>query len=189
MSSIPYIQQNHSRGCGPAALAMVTAARYEAVCDYFANIDFDSEGIGIRECDHYLAEHGFAVARLYSAKRHNLPREKWPPKPFGDIHLCHVDVFEGAPLSHWVVMLEDGKVLDPLFPEKESLHDYHFVNNVAAVVPIKKHRYVCTFCGHPYADRDGGAIRGFNPPYPARCYESRNGKRCPGNIVEVDADV
>lgn len=48
-------------------------------------------------------------------------------------------------------------------------------------------RYYCTFCGRPYADKDGGAIRGHNPTYPARCYEKLDsGKRCPGQVLEVD---
>ncbi len=46
-------------------------------------------------------------------------------------------------------------------------------------------RYACSFCGHPYPDRDGGAIRGVKT-YPARCYESKNGRRCGGQILEVD---
>lgn len=46
-------------------------------------------------------------------------------------------------------------------------------------------RFACTFCGHPYADRDGGAIRGEGATYPARCFEKVQGKRCPGQIVEV----
>ena len=47
-------------------------------------------------------------------------------------------------------------------------------------------RYACNFCGHPYGNEDGGAIRG-NANYPARCYEMRsNGKRCAGQILEVE---
>jgi hypothetical protein len=49
-------------------------------------------------------------------------------------------------------------------------------------------RYACNFCGHPYGDADGGAIRGGDKTYPARCYESYNGRRCGGQILEVEAE-
>ncbi len=49
-------------------------------------------------------------------------------------------------------------------------------------------RFECSFCGHPYGDADGGAIRGYNATYPARCYESIKGRRCGGQILEVEGE-
>lgn len=46
--------------------------------------------------------------------------------------------------------------------------------------------FVCNFCAHPYADKDGGATRGSGATYPARCFAKVNGKRCGGQIVEVE---
>ena len=66
-----------------------------------------------------------------------VPRVPWPPEPFGDVHLCEVTVQQDSPVNHFVVMLQNGRVLDPLTPERKRLSDYHRVLSVAAVIPTK----------------------------------------------------
>jgi hypothetical protein len=134
---VRWVQQEDSHGCGIAALAMLIGATYQDV-----KVDvlpaFDEHGISHFECDTYLAEHGYAVARKYLTITHaRQERSVWPPEPFGDVHLCQVTVRGAIGTAHFVVLLGNGTVLDPLTPEPRRLSDYAYVHNVAAVVPIE----------------------------------------------------
>lgn len=135
------VRQKHARGCGVAALAMLTGDDYDAVAVYFRGIDLDAKGLYLCGLDDYLVDRGYAIAR----KKRYLgffggdgapPREPWPPAPFADVHLCEVEVYEKAPVYHFVVMLRDGAVLDPLADGPRRLSDYHRVNSVAGVYRV-----------------------------------------------------
>ena len=135
------IQQKHSRGCGIAALAMLTGKSYEEVASYFDRIDFDKQGVHLRAMDDYRVDHGYAIARKYMWLGYFIEsraplRSPWPPVPFSDVHLCEVEVNENAPMYHFVVMLRDGSIVDPLFEDKKNLGDYFRVMNVAGIVPV-----------------------------------------------------
>jgi hypothetical protein len=109
------------------------------VAAYFGGVDLNVNGLYLRGVDEYLTEAGYAVARLYRWRSFFIGgsaplREPWPPEPFGEIHVCEVEVYEAAPTYHFVVMVADGKCLDPLTPDPKRLADYFRVLNIAVVV-------------------------------------------------------
>jgi len=132
------VQQQHAKGCGPAALAMVTGIPYPEVCAWFKGIDFNKDGIHPYGIDAFLVEHGYATARkgMYYAYIGSPRREPWPPVPFADVHICEVRVYENAPINHFVVLLRDGTVLDPLGDERRSLADFFCVHNMVGVYSV-----------------------------------------------------
>jgi hypothetical protein len=71
--------------------------------------DWEGRGTNHLAMDHALQRHGFWRQRTYRAWSGD---ENWPPTPFAPIHLCQVDMKSGN--AHFVVMLDDGTVLDPL---------------------------------------------------------------------------
>lgn len=137
--NIQWVKQEHARGCGVACMAMLTGKTYAEV---YADFDVSNEiGINSLEAADWLFERGLGLVNRYKAEywpQNNTPndvaRSPWPPEPFSDLHLCTVDASPGQ--MHFVVMLGDGTVLDPLTPEPKRLTDYHEVRVVAAVVPI-----------------------------------------------------
>lgn len=130
-----YVRQTHSRGCGPAALAMITGVPYKQVCADFG-LDFDKEGIDYRRLDAWLIDKGWSLARLYPNDYRYQPRQPWPPLPFAWLHICNVEVAENSPVHHFVVMLNSGSCLDPLCDERKRLSDYYKVYNVAGVYKL-----------------------------------------------------
>ena len=138
MSAIKHLAQEHAKGCGPAALAMVTGHKYADVCAWFKGIDFSKDGIHPYGIDAYLVEHGYATARKgeYFSYIGSPKREPWPPAPFAESHVCNVRVHESCRINHFVVMLEEGTVLDPLTTDVRRLADYHEVHNVVGVYRV-----------------------------------------------------
>lgn len=141
---IRWVRQEHDRGCGFAALAMLVGKSYAQVVEEWG-VPIGENGYEYKpqkgspiygHMDRYLCEHGFAVARQYPERLFPGEPIAWPPAPWRPVHLCNVTVVEGAPCNHWVVMLADGAVLDPLTTEPRRLTDYWRVNNVAAVVEV-----------------------------------------------------
>jgi len=134
------IRQKHARGCGPAALAMVTGHVYEEICKWFGTLDFSTHGIYVHGAHEYLAEHGFAVQVKHKFRQFfrtpsggQIEREPWPALPFANRHLCQVLVSDSAPCDHFVAMTADGTVLDPATDEPRKLSDYFRVNQIAGV--------------------------------------------------------
>lgn len=141
-------------GCGVAALAMILCRSYADVlrdwpiineqCDHWEDgkvigkrdvtyNDFTKDGISHLCADAYLCDQGYSVQRKYqyrSCVRKN--REKWPPEPWADVHLCEVKTSQ----FHFVVMLRDGEILDPAFGRGRKLADYERIYSVAAVYKV-----------------------------------------------------
>lgn len=137
MSDIKWIGQEDSNGCSLAALAMVLGKTYREVRSDW--LHFENRGISFFEYDRYLAEKGYAVARIYKhshASKNDL--KQWPIEPFADIHICTVKISDDSSVHHTVVMLRDGTILDPLTPSPRALSDYVRVDNIAGIVPINK---------------------------------------------------
>lgn len=132
-TAIRHILQEDANGCGPACLAMVTGTPYRQVRDWFRvrawqnaqhdgrqltdaeresveAHDFVRNGITHFEIEHYLADHGFASARMFATIRPDERRDPWPPTPIVDAYICAMQVTCG---THYVVWLRDGRVLDP----------------------------------------------------------------------------
>lgn len=135
-----WVGQKHARGCGVAALAMLAGLDYDAVAATWPGWDFDKQGLYLRGMQDWLVDHGFMYAPklrymgwFRAPDGGQVERSPWPPEPFGDVHLCEVQVAESSPVYHFVVTTRDGTVLDPLTPEPKRLSDYHQVLNVAAV--------------------------------------------------------
>lgn len=133
--TVRWVGQEHPRGCGHAALAMLLGWTYPETVSAIPDPDPNVSGLSSREIDGFLAVQGYAVARRFRGGRW-VPNP-WPMEPFANVHLCHLTVHPDAPCDHWVVMLADGTVLDPLTPEPRRLSDYHQINNIAAVVPLR----------------------------------------------------
>lgn len=137
-----HVQQKHARGCGPAALAMVTGHSYDDVCAWFGQVDFDRTGLYVHAVYEYLAEHGFAVQVKHryrqffrSASGGSIERQPWPCVPFADRHVAQVLVSPCAPCDHFIAVESSGLVLDPMDEMPKRLADYHQVNQIAGVWP------------------------------------------------------
>jgi hypothetical protein len=137
MNTTP-IRQCNSYDCGIACLSIITGNDYDQIIDWFRPVDFGKNGISHHGMDAYLVEHGYSIGRKfkYFGVFEKPPREKWPCEPFAEIHLCEVKVYENAPINHFVVMLRDGTVLDPLSDETKSLKYYHKIHNIAGIYKI-----------------------------------------------------
>ena len=131
------VRQRDDWGCGIAVLAMITGRTYVQVRELLDSQDghghdgdWSRSGITYISIDRILFAEGFAVQRTYAgwAEMDGTP---WPPEPWAPVHLSQVVQPSGN--GHWVVMDEDGKVLDPLRPGRHSLTDWEKINNVAGL--------------------------------------------------------
>lgn len=119
-----------------AALAMATGKTYDYVWDYFKNPEHRERGITYHEVIAFLGDHGFAVNwkwRNTQNEERNKPREPWPAEPWTDVHIVEV---ENSVMYHFVVMLKDGTILDPLTSEKKMLSDYKRVTQMIGVFKV-----------------------------------------------------
>jgi predicted double-glycine peptidase len=110
-----WVLQENAYGCGPACLAMILGISYADACreveESPAHIgrDWDEHGTNIHAMEHALARHGYWWRITYKAWE---PEGNWPPEPWAVLHLCQVEQPSGN--AHFVVMLRNGVVLDPL---------------------------------------------------------------------------
>jgi len=135
------IKQQHARGCGPAVLAMVCNQTYEDVVQSFGEHDFEKKGLYWPDLVHYLEAAGFALRMKSKVEgwSNRTERECWPLPPFAPIHIAEVKVAESSPVIHWVVMLHEGTVLDPLSSEPRMLADFHEVYHIAGLYYVEGH--------------------------------------------------
>lgn len=114
------VRQEDTWGCMVASVAMAMGRTYQETKALFHPWFFTREQLGIGETEAValLSEHGYAVAIRHE---HYHPacchRPTWPPQPWTDVHICEVE----TSMSHAVVMLRDGRVLDPYYGERPSL--------------------------------------------------------------------
>lgn len=134
MSNVQHVRQRDTYGCGVAALAMVTGRSYDEIRDYFTALGktFEGAGGGLHELDleQYLADFGFASAKKYRWRGANMPRETWPVAAFAQAHICSVRNPNGW---HFVVLLADGHVLDPIDETTKTLSTWPEVGYVMGV--------------------------------------------------------
>lgn len=134
-----WVRQEHPLGCGIACLAMILQVTYAEANDMFSI--FNGTGVRTVQMDEFLACYGFAVARIWSRTELKSYRRRkrpfWPVKPFAPLHFCLVKVSSDRPIFHYVVMLEDGSVLDPEFPEPTTLAHYEAVEYITGVTRFK----------------------------------------------------
>lgn len=137
------IRQQHRLGCGIACLAMLTGQTYQQVYEDFGSPDLSGESGGITDWDirNYLKKHGLQFGgwklKQYVGGEEASP---WPPDPTGSVCLCLVHVYPWSPCSHWVVMLPDGSVLDPvnLSDTPLRLSVYDAVHSVVGIIPVSE---------------------------------------------------
>lgn len=133
-AAIALVRQEDANGCVVAAAAMLLDVSYaEAKALVHPWHRPGEKGIDIRMVDDLLTERGYAVARRHE-HFHALAchRADWPPTPWAERHLCEVISLSNSG-SHAVVMLGDGRVLDPWWGEIETLTRYPRVLSVASV--------------------------------------------------------
>jgi len=106
-------------------------------------IDWD-RGISHLAVDYVLGEHGYFGHRIYISWCQQVvsvgdnppywdlkPDAVWPPEPFAPIHYATV---QAGAFYHFVVMLADGTVLDPMRPGHFDLTCWPAVANVRGLV-------------------------------------------------------
>lgn len=132
---ITWVEQVDSGGCGLACLAMLLDTTYARIVELAPDL-CGKCGVNQTEMDHFLAEHGLHVRRLYQKQRFDGKfRAPWPPKPFADRHLVGVVQTKTDVWGHWVVMDEKGVIYDPADPEfkKSKLSRYYKVESIAGI--------------------------------------------------------
>lgn len=130
---IGWVRQDHTEGCGVATLAMLLGRTYADVLaeiaehapEWEANKDRDTSGTTNYTLDWVLARAGAFVQCRY-------PVWGWPMEPFAPLHYASVEQPSGR--SHFVVVLEDGRVLDPFREGVYALTDWPTIQNLTGVV-------------------------------------------------------
>ena len=139
-AEIALIRQEHDYGCGLASLAMATGKSYDEVRSFFLaewpggtqkpEDWLESRGIHHGLVEWFLARHGFVWRVVYSGWEEH----PWPPAPFAPVHIAQV--IQPSRNTHYVVMLNDGRVLDPLSGTLGlALDNWERVNNVMGIWP------------------------------------------------------
>lgn len=145
-----WVKQKDIGGCGAATTAMILGCSYEEAKDQIDAAPCHTEpidwnvGVSHIEIDYVLGEHGWYGNQVYIAWQQQLvvidekppywelkPGAVWPPEPFAPIHYAQV---ASGNLFHFVVMLADGTVLDPMFPGHFKLSDWPTVANVRGLI-------------------------------------------------------
>ena len=147
LANIQRVQQEHPYGCVIASLAMLAGKTYaEVLAEYPWVTERDGCDIDTVSFD-FLWRHGFAWQQVYPSRpeinrdpsadmgerRALYGRKPWPPAPWAPAHLCQVKT---SIMTHAVVMLADGSVLDPADPAPKRLSDYAGVHNVRGIFDV-----------------------------------------------------
>lgn len=118
-------------GCGVATLAMLLESTYDYAQGLMDAEDlthnWDKSGTTYYSIDEVLIKHGFFIRRLFQARSKGL----WPPDPYAPLHYAQVRQQSGN--AHFVVVLGNGDVLDPLKRGKFSLDKWE-VQNITGIV-------------------------------------------------------
>jgi hypothetical protein len=122
---IAVVFQPEKSGCGIAAVAMVAEKTYAEVrqrCNMAH--DFTVDGMGQYEMEDLLIHYGFSYQII--TKNHprlGSAREVWPPAPWTELAIAQVRNLSNSGY-HYVVLLKDGRVLDPWYGVIQGLHRY-----------------------------------------------------------------
>lgn len=132
---VQWVSQADAEGCGIATLAMIVGDTYEAVKAHLDSTDHDANGkprdwttggCTHYTLDRYLGSRGFYISRRYEA---------WglPLEPFAEIHYASVQ--QPSNRGHFVCVLANGDVLDPLREGRYRLSDWQKVNQLVGIAP------------------------------------------------------
>jgi hypothetical protein len=136
---IGFVYQEEESGCGIAAVAMATRQSYRDVRRLLSmakDLSDERFGVDVEQIDNLLDALGFAwQTRYLNEARLAMQRDPWPCAPWADVHLCHVRSLSDAG-HHYVVMIRDGRVLDPWWGVIQGLHRYPSVHSIKAVYRV-----------------------------------------------------
>lgn len=121
----PVVIQPEDSGCAVAAVATAAQISYrEARALIRMDRDLTKEGCYDFEIDEMMHALGYATQKRYRGIRrlNNAPRP-WPCAPWAPVHLVMVRNLSNTAF-HFVVMLADGRVLDPWWGVVQGLHRY-----------------------------------------------------------------
>lgn len=136
---ISHVLQEDTNGCGLACLAMLTGQTYRQVRADFEN--WGGDGTTEFHITAYLADKGYAWTWLHHGHIYKREltgpdtwrtrmRDPWPPPLWANVHIASVETGRG---SHFIIVLRDGRVLDPATPEPRRWSEYGRCFNIAAV--------------------------------------------------------
>ena len=127
--SIRRVLQEDTNGCGLACLAMITDQTYQQVKTEVTHIG--QHGISVHCIESYLVDRGYALSWKYLYRGYtNQRRDEWPPALWANVHIAQVRIPNG---SHFIVVLFNGEVLDPLTPAARRFEDYTEIDNIVAI--------------------------------------------------------
>lgn len=133
------VYQPNKADCVLAAIATATGNTYADVRQYFdLSHDFTEKGTDFGAAASILDRLGFAVQLRYRTdpRLGYAPRDPWPCEPWADVHLCEVTNLPNAG-QHAVVLLKDGRVLDPWWGVVQGLHRYPRVISMMAIHDVR----------------------------------------------------
>lgn len=135
-----FVYQPEKSGCSIAAVAMVARKTYAEVRQYMnLERDYTAEGAYATEVQSLLDRLGFSYQIRYRTDpRIDCDRDPWPCEPWADFHICTVRNLADTTM-HSVVLLRDGRVLDPTWGVVQGLHRYPKVTEMVAVYPVPQH--------------------------------------------------
>jgi hypothetical protein len=142
MTAVRWVGQGDAGGCGPATLAMLTGCTYEEAKDTIDSLAWvkhgsdgatrqsvdwsDGGGMSTYHLDRCLYAHGYFKQTHYAAWGHDLTQ------PFAPLHYAMVR--QPSNNHHFVAMLADGTVLDPMREGEYRLSDWPEVVQVCGLV-------------------------------------------------------
>lgn len=132
------VYQPEKSGCGVAAVAIVVQRSYWEVRQYMdLPHDFVNNGMYDDQLIELLDLFGWAVQnrRERIGRLNGTLRTPWPPEPFAQYHICTVKNLADNGY-HYVVLLDDGRVMDPTWGVVEGLYRYPQVLGVIGVFPV-----------------------------------------------------
>lgn len=134
-----WVRQEDKEGCGLAVLAMLTGQSYADVKAEVGSLeaqpmegrpipderDWSKQGCTHYLLDRYLAGHGFFLQRRYDTYT------ELPMEPFAPLH--YASVVQLSSNHHFVAVLANGDVLDPMREGVFKLSDWSKVNQLVGV--------------------------------------------------------
>jgi hypothetical protein len=118
---------------------MVAGLTYTQARQYFTlERDFAEHGMYLNEVHEALNVLGFSY-QIFDPKECRLgytPRMPWPIVPVSDLAIAQVKNLRDA-AWHYVVVLRDGRVLDPAWGVIQGLHRYSEVTQIMAVHALR----------------------------------------------------
>jgi hypothetical protein len=135
---LKYIYSLRENGCVISCLSMLLGQSFDdTVKDmepYWWNEAAD-EGTDDDAWAQYLAAKGYAYQDIcYEYTPLDKLIEPWPLKPFAPIHMCFVYAYG----PHAVILLNDGRVLDPNDETIKSLSEYHRVYRMVGLWKVSE---------------------------------------------------